>query len=254
MSAILFHEPNWSTQIESGDKLYFYEVGTTTDLEVYTDFALTTPASQPVVADSNGRFAPIYIDSTGNDPKVVLTDSDDVEKYTVARYPIEDITTLAANLDAAEADIATLEGNDATQDADISTLQTESADYESRIAALEAASNLVIGDIAARLPCAYAFFVGQTNPTFAQSFGFSGVAKNATGQFDLTFSTARDDANYVVVATAGPASANSPLECLVTNKTTGGFRVETWYTTGGSTRDYQDRDVNVVVFDANNDA
>lgn len=254
MAAVIFPQAIIGTTVESGDKLYFYEVGTTTDLSVYTDFDLTTPHAQPVVANSSGLFAEIYLDATANDPKVVLTDSDDVEKWTLTRYPIEDITTLSNDLDTAESEIDTLQGNDATQDADIDTLQTESADYETRISALEGADSGVPANLLSRLPCAYAFFVGQTNPSFAQSFGFSGVSKNATGQFDLTFSTARDDANYVVIATAGPQSASSPLECLVTNKSTTGFRVETWYTTGGSTRALQDRDVNVVVFDSNNDA
>jgi hypothetical protein len=140
MAAIIFHEPVFATVVESGDKLFFYAVGTTTDYGVFTDFALTAAASQPVVADSNGRFVPLYIDGTGADFKVVLKDSTDVEKWTCERYPIDDITTTAANLVTAEADIVTLQGTTATHTSEISTLQTESADYESRITTLEGAS------------------------------------------------------------------------------------------------------------------
>lgn len=127
MAAVIFHEPVFATIVESGDKLYFYEVGTTNTLTVYTDFALTTAAANPLVADSEGRFAPIYIDATGNDPKVLLTDSLDVQKWTVDRYPIEDLTTLAADLDQAELDILSNTGRIAVNESDIDTLQTDVA-------------------------------------------------------------------------------------------------------------------------------
>jgi hypothetical protein len=39
----------------SGAKLYTYEAGTTTPLAVYTDGALTTPATNPVVMNANGE-------------------------------------------------------------------------------------------------------------------------------------------------------------------------------------------------------
>jgi len=137
MAAVIFHEPVFATTVESGDKLFFYEVGTTTDLIVYTDYALSTAASQPVVADADGRIAPIYFDATGNDPKVVLKDSDDVEKWTCDRYPVDDLTTLTASVATNTSDIAVLEGRMATAEEDIDVLETESADYESRITDLE---------------------------------------------------------------------------------------------------------------------
>ena len=233
----------------AGDRLYFYEVNSTTDLTVYTDFELTTPHAQPVVADSNGIFAPIYLDATGNDPKIVWTDANDVEQDTNPRFPIEDITTLSADLDTAEVSITTLAGRVTTNETDIGTLQTESTDYESRISQNETDIAALQGASAPLTAVAAAFFVGQTNPSFAQSSGFSGVSKNADGQFDLTFTTARVNANYIALATPGPSGVSSPLDCLTTNKMTTGFRIETWYTTGGSIRALTDRDVNVVVYD-----
>lgn len=44
-----------------GAKMYVYEAGTTTDLIVYSDNALTTAHTQPVVADANGIFPQIYM-------------------------------------------------------------------------------------------------------------------------------------------------------------------------------------------------
>jgi hypothetical protein len=60
----------------SGAKLYFYQTGTSTLLDTYTTSGLTTPNANPVVADSNGRWGPIYLGNT-HDYKVVLKDSAD---------------------------------------------------------------------------------------------------------------------------------------------------------------------------------
>jgi hypothetical protein len=46
----------------SGAKRYFYRTGTTTPAPIYTSAALTTEHQNPVVADSGGLFAPIYLD------------------------------------------------------------------------------------------------------------------------------------------------------------------------------------------------
>jgi parallel beta-helix repeat protein len=46
----------------SGAKLRFYTTGTTTPVSVYTTSALSVAHAVPVVADSSGRFAAIYLD------------------------------------------------------------------------------------------------------------------------------------------------------------------------------------------------
>jgi hypothetical protein len=46
----------------SGAKWYFYVTGTTTPTSVYTTSALSVAHANPVVADSGGSFAPIYLD------------------------------------------------------------------------------------------------------------------------------------------------------------------------------------------------
>jgi hypothetical protein len=48
----------------SGALLQFYATGTTTAAPVYTSSALTTPLSNPVVANSAGLFPAIYLDPT----------------------------------------------------------------------------------------------------------------------------------------------------------------------------------------------
>lgn len=66
----------------SGAKLYFYTTGTSTPLTVYQDEANATPHANPVVADSAGRFAPIWL-QTAYTYKVVLKDSSDNTIWTV---------------------------------------------------------------------------------------------------------------------------------------------------------------------------
>lgn len=64
-----------------GAKLYFYETGTSTPKNTYSDAGLTTPNANPVVADANGLFGAIYL-GTG-DYKVILKDASDNTLWTV---------------------------------------------------------------------------------------------------------------------------------------------------------------------------
>ena len=65
----------------SGAKAYVYQTGTTTPVPVYTDTGLTTPHAQPIVADSEGRFAQAFYGGSVQ-LKVVFTDASDVELET----------------------------------------------------------------------------------------------------------------------------------------------------------------------------
>lgn len=58
----------------SGAKLNFYVTATSTPKNTYSDAGLTTPNANPVVADSAGRFGPIYLATDAN-YKAVLTTS-----------------------------------------------------------------------------------------------------------------------------------------------------------------------------------
>lgn len=64
----------------SGAKVRFYLTGTSTPTDTYQDSGLTTPHTNPVVADAAGRLPAIYLN-----PSVVyritFTDSNDVEIY-----------------------------------------------------------------------------------------------------------------------------------------------------------------------------
>jgi hypothetical protein len=71
----------------AGSKLYFYQTGTSTPQNVYTDEDLLTPHSSPVVADGSGVFAPIYLDGTQSNYRVSHYTSADVLIYTVDDVP-----------------------------------------------------------------------------------------------------------------------------------------------------------------------
>ena len=59
----------------SGAKLEFFESGTTTPLDTFSDDALTVANTNPVIADSAGRFGDIFLQQA--DYKVTLSDADD---------------------------------------------------------------------------------------------------------------------------------------------------------------------------------
>lgn len=61
----------------SGARAYFYVTGGTTPANVYADNALTTPLTNPVIADSAGRFVPIFLDPAVT-YRLVVKDADDV--------------------------------------------------------------------------------------------------------------------------------------------------------------------------------
>lgn len=77
----------------AGAKLYFYESGTSTPKDTFSDEALTTPNANPVTADSAGRFADIYL--TSGSYKVVLKKSDGTTVKTSDPVEADVITTSA---------------------------------------------------------------------------------------------------------------------------------------------------------------
>jgi hypothetical protein len=84
--AQLFFQPVWQAVDAngaplSGALLYFFETGSSTPLTVYQDSGLGTPHAIPVVADTAGMFAPIYVNVAQY--KVVLKTSAGVTVQTV---------------------------------------------------------------------------------------------------------------------------------------------------------------------------
>ena len=64
--------------IAAGDKLYFFETGTSTPKNTFTSTAATIVNTNPVVSDSDGVFGDIFLVGYY---KVVLIDKDCVSKF-----------------------------------------------------------------------------------------------------------------------------------------------------------------------------
>lgn len=71
----------------SGALFNFYQTGTSSRQNTYTDSTLATPNANPVVADSTGRFPPIYL-AAAFDYKVVLTNADGSSVPNGTRDPL----------------------------------------------------------------------------------------------------------------------------------------------------------------------
>lgn len=65
----------------AGFKLNFFLTSTTTPKDTFSDVALTIPNTNPVIADSTGRFTQIFVEDLA-DYKAVLTDADDNTIWT----------------------------------------------------------------------------------------------------------------------------------------------------------------------------
>lgn len=80
LSTPLFQASDASANPLVGAKEYIYQTGTTTLLSLFSDELLTTPISNPLIADSAGVFPLCFIAETKF--KVVLKTSADVTLYT----------------------------------------------------------------------------------------------------------------------------------------------------------------------------
>lgn len=70
-----------------GAKLHFSQTGTSTPQNTYQDIDLTTAHANPVIADANGVFPPIYLDASLPDYRVRLTDASDVQLFQIDDVP-----------------------------------------------------------------------------------------------------------------------------------------------------------------------
>lgn len=124
-TGMLFYDPqakplSTTGQFQAGCYLLFYLTQTTTPTDVYADGALTTPLSQPVIADGNGRFVQIYMD-----PAAIYR----VQLYSAAAVLLEDtdpyvVLPIPASISELIATVSTNTANIATLTTDVTALQT----------------------------------------------------------------------------------------------------------------------------------
>lgn len=71
----------------AGGFVYFYAAGTSTPQDTFSDSALTTPNTNPIVLNASGYSATeIYGSAAGY--KVVLKDSDAVQQWSFDNYGV----------------------------------------------------------------------------------------------------------------------------------------------------------------------
>ena len=214
----------------SGAKLEFFESGTSTQQNTFSDDALTTPNTNPVIADSAGRFGDIFLITA--DYKVTLSDADDNVIWTAdpvrSESPKSTVVvsaTTTTTLDASN------DGNfiaaDATAGAFIITLPaaaTAGDGYEVTIMKIDSSSNIVtvdgdgaetINDLsdldfpdqfsAAIFRCDgsewFAYAITQTTatrilpPGFLDGFAVTNNSSDSEHDIDVATGTARSDAD-----------------------------------------------------------
>lgn len=104
----LLSPPSWTPIDGNGDvypgaKAYFYRTGTSTPQDTYSDYAATTANANPVVADANGRFAPIYLSADYN-YKMELQSAAGAVLFTVDPVPLQSFQTTVV-LNGSELDV-----------------------------------------------------------------------------------------------------------------------------------------------------
>lgn len=233
--------------IYSGAKAYTYTVGTTTPLTTYSDYALTTPHANPVVADSAGVFAPIYANTAAN-VKVVLKTSADVTLRTIEEVPVtaavgsltvdtaQLVNDAATNAKLTNMAAKTLKGRPNTGTGDpediawatiIESLLDEIGTTRGALLTPNATTwallapgtaghmlnsagsgaDLLWGNNGIRAHCK---FSGTGTPAFAGTpYNVTSITDNGTGNYTLNFTTALPSANYTPLCSCNVSSGNS---------------------------------------------
>lgn len=83
----LFYLPRVHSQ--PGAKIYFRQTGTSTPQNTYTDADLSVAHSNPVVADAEGYFDPIYLDPSLPNYRVIHTDGSNVDNDPTMETELE---------------------------------------------------------------------------------------------------------------------------------------------------------------------
>ena len=221
MSSLFFMPKTFRQQSDGtaypGAKINFYLTGTTTPTNTYQDNARTTPHTNPVVADSEGIFAPIYLDPDIT-YRAVITESDDTG--------IDDVDPIASPITAAGIsvlDTATYFAatNVETILAEIGNLYSQKAAAETITGVKTHSATVNMADNVVSRPVLKDFGCTHTAPTATDTVEFDLVNGNS---FKTTLT-----ANLTVTLSNPPASGTYG-QCVVqiVQAATGGPYTVTW--------------------------
>lgn len=217
----------------SGAKLYFYQAGTLTPITTYTTAALSVAHNHPVVADSNGIFAPIFLnDATNQTYRIQLTTSADVLLYDVDNLrsresSLELGTAGDTTLSRASAGVLAVEGNNV---ATVSQAQTITAawTFNVEIRGNDEADASGSAFIAAALVPAYRWY--RTAAAADSKYWQASVGPSSWGLFVLS-----DDLNTINNAITVNRSGTTVSDIRLTASGTEALRVDA-NATAGNTR------------------
>jgi len=202
----------------AGAKLAFYVTGTSTPQAVYAR-ADTTPGNEltnPVVANSDGLFPPIYL-GDGSAYKMILRTSEDVVVSTV-----DPVLVPRANVITEEGSL--IIGDAGGQPSELPIGAADRVLYSSGTTAsweqIALTSPVLIGVLpvskggtgttTAALRRAYAYVtIAATVPTLAKQTGFASVVRDGLGLYTCTMTPAMPDANYKLNVTPAIAVSGS---------------------------------------------
>lgn len=223
----------------SGAKLEFFESGTTTQQATYSDDALTVPNTNPVIADSAGRFGDIFL--LAADYKVTLSDANDVVIWTAdpVRSQAPKSTVVVSVTTTTQLTVAN-DGNliaaDATAGAFIVTLPaaaTAGDGYEVTVMKVDSSANIVTVDGSGaetingvadlNLPDQYSSAVFRTDGTqwYASAVTQTTESRILPPDFldDFTISISSGDAEHDVDVAPGTARSDEDNGNIILSST-----------------------------------
>lgn len=223
-----------------GALAYFYAIGTTTEIEVWLDSGKTVSTTNPVVADANGTFPQVYIETNA---KVVVTTSGGETLYTLEECPKSVSSGALASLiafspttnvpaanvqDAIETvDTATRDRHDTLEASlgDLATLDTITTAQVAAATLVVAADSISANDNDTTLPTCAAVIdhvekntVGGTPQLVTGSRAFATTYQNTTGRplfvaLTIVGNAAAGSAEVFLGATAGGVAAHVGASC-----------------------------------------
>jgi len=230
-----------------GAQLYFYATGTTTPQAIYSDTGLTTPLTNPVEANSAGRWPTIYL----NDAltyRVVLKDGDGVTLADQDPY-LADVADAVTSSLTAVANAVAANASTASAAAATATTQAGYATSNATAAAASAASALNAPGTSATSTTSLTIGTGSKSLTLVQT-----DKAFALGQFVMIASTA-SPTNYMIGQITAFTSSTGAMTVTV-SQVGGSGTISAWTVSlsasGGMTSSSTDTLTNKTIDLANN--
>lgn len=222
-------------------KMQFYQTGTTTPLDTYTSSSLGTPNANPVVADINGLFPPIYLQTTTDYKAVLMTSASVVVATLDPLLTTKPITTRGdlivggvGGIDqrlaiGTSGQVLGSDGTDAVWVSQVSAATQAQQETGSVTNVYVSPGRQQFHDSAAK-----AWIMWGTSGSIADSFNVTSVTDTGVGDQIVTIATDfSDDRAVGLVCVRNDVTTTVPAGMIVgcvgqTGTNAGAFRMITW--------------------------